>query len=362
MKYAVLINSGMADRPMPEYRNITPLSQAYKPCMDRLAAYAETGLVKTAAINELPLAEKSVLSLLGYDAAQYFHGSSPFYAAAGGVFPREDEVVFRCGTVQLSDNQTILSWQPCRERELPFGNDIFRFVHGTDGTVFLLWKQGEPCAGEFLPPWKALHLCTDNCLPKGDFVQPIRAIIEQSRIHWQNRSLWIWDAGTAPCLPPFPLSGTVISDVDFVRGIAALAGLSCRHNTDCLSQTALQELSDGKDMVILYTNDTVACGLHGDTDGKIHAIERFDRDIVAPMFSGLCRLEKDFGILIVSDTAVPVHQKQQTGDPVPYLLYRSNAPQKSGISRWDENTAADSVHYLAAPHALMRQFLGSAAG
>ena len=62
MKYAVFIQGGMSDRPIPDYNGITPLSSADKAYTDKLAQYSETGLVKTAELMEEPCIEKAVFS------------------------------------------------------------------------------------------------------------------------------------------------------------------------------------------------------------------------------------------------------------------------------------------------------------
>ena len=65
MKYTVLICGGMADRPMPDYNNITSLSVAEKDNIDTLAKFSEIGLVRTSDVAENPSPEKVFFSLLG---------------------------------------------------------------------------------------------------------------------------------------------------------------------------------------------------------------------------------------------------------------------------------------------------------
>lgn len=47
MKYVVILGDGMADYPVKELGDRTPLTAAEKPCIDGLAKYSEIGLVKT---------------------------------------------------------------------------------------------------------------------------------------------------------------------------------------------------------------------------------------------------------------------------------------------------------------------------
>ena len=49
MKYLLVVGDGMADYPIPELGNKTPLQAAYKPNMDAIAAKGRSGLIKTRA-------------------------------------------------------------------------------------------------------------------------------------------------------------------------------------------------------------------------------------------------------------------------------------------------------------------------
>ena len=49
MKYAVVLCDGMADTPVPQLGNKTPMEVADKPCMNSLVKDSEIGLIKTVA-------------------------------------------------------------------------------------------------------------------------------------------------------------------------------------------------------------------------------------------------------------------------------------------------------------------------
>ena len=71
MKYAVVLCDGMADLPVPELKNSTPMAVANKPYTNKLASMAEVGLVKTVADGLSPGSDVANLSVLGYDPAIY---------------------------------------------------------------------------------------------------------------------------------------------------------------------------------------------------------------------------------------------------------------------------------------------------
>ncbi len=40
---------------------------------------------------------------------------------------------------------------------------------------------------------------------------------------------------------------------------------------------------------------------------------------------------EDFSIMVLPDHPTPLNLRTHTSDPVPFALYRSNAPQQSGV-------------------------------
>ncbi len=377
MKYAVMICGGLSDRTIPDQNDRTPLSVARTPCMDGLSQKAEIGLAKTVEITEQPAAEKAVLSVLGYDPKRYFKGAAPFCAANQGITAEADDVIFQCSLVRLSDSEiyeekTMLSeYADVDEKAFDkifrtvsetFGNDIFRFVRGSDNRIFLIWKRGEAYAGEFSPPSKALEQCIGDYLPKGDFVQPLYDMMRQSSAMLENGiSLWIWDEGVNPQLESFQskfgMKGCVMADTDFVRGIAKLAGMKVLSCDSSIPQTVMRELADGQDIVFVYQNNWYADSLKGDFKGKVKSVEKFDKDIIQPVTESLQNAGEDFGIMIVSELAASVYLKRYCNDPVPYLIYRSNDEKSSGSSSFNENTAADSPYYIAKPCELLHRLI-----
>ena len=85
MKYIVLLCDGMADYPVPELSNATPMTAAFKPTMNRLASKSTVGVVKTVADGLNPGSDVANLSVLGYDPAIYYSGRSPLEAGSIGI-------------------------------------------------------------------------------------------------------------------------------------------------------------------------------------------------------------------------------------------------------------------------------------
>ena len=65
----------MADYPIPELGNKTPLQAAYKPNMDSIAAQGRSGLIKNVPDGLAPGSETAICSILGYDPRIYCTGT-----------------------------------------------------------------------------------------------------------------------------------------------------------------------------------------------------------------------------------------------------------------------------------------------
>ena len=103
MKYAVVLCDGMADTPVPQLNNQTPMTAANKPCMNKLAKQSEVGLLKTVAPGLKPGSDVANLSVMGYEPAKYYTGRSPLEAASIGIDLKNTDVTLRCNLVTLTD-------------------------------------------------------------------------------------------------------------------------------------------------------------------------------------------------------------------------------------------------------------------
>src|SRR5690554_4602938 len=103
MKYIIILGDGMADYPIPDLGNKTPLQYADTPNMNRLARLGRTGMVKTVPEGIPPGSDVANLSVMGYDPKKYYTGRSPLEAVSMGVELNASDTAFRCNLVTLSD-------------------------------------------------------------------------------------------------------------------------------------------------------------------------------------------------------------------------------------------------------------------
>lgn len=197
-----------------------------------------------------------------------------------------------------------------------------------------------------------------------------RARIERG-LHPAN-SLWIWGNGTKPDLVPyrerFGIKGAVVSAVDLVKGIGRCAELdvlevegatgTVHTNFEGKAQAAIGALKNGADFVYVHLEGADEAGHRGEVENKVLSIERIDKKIVAPILNYLEEAGEEYHMLIMPDHPTPLAIKTHSADPIPYLLYRSEAPETERNIRYTEEDAQKTGIYNPKGHTLIHALLG----
>jgi 2,3-bisphosphoglycerate-independent phosphoglycerate mutase len=103
-----IVLDGLADLPIDELDDKTPLEAAATPKMDRLAGMGRTGLVYPVAKDIAPESDIAVISLLGYEANKYYTGRGPLEAFAEGLSVSEGNLALRVNFATVdTDGKTI---------------------------------------------------------------------------------------------------------------------------------------------------------------------------------------------------------------------------------------------------------------
>ncbi len=105
MKYLILIPDGMADVPVEELGNLTPMQKAEKPMMDKLAAKSLVGAVSNVPEGMVPESDTANMAILSFDPKVYSKGRSPLEAVSMGIEMQPDETAYRCNVVTLTEEQ-----------------------------------------------------------------------------------------------------------------------------------------------------------------------------------------------------------------------------------------------------------------
>ena len=397
MKYIVVLGDGMADEPIPELGNKTPLDAAATPVMDALAGAGIIGTVQNVPAGMAPGSDVANLSVLGYDPAANYSGRSPLEALSVGVQMDKDDVIFRSNIVTLTESEpyaqkTILdhsSGEISTEDadvlmdaiRAKFNSDTFQFYTGTSYRHILVWKGGRVCQLE--PPHDHLGKVIGPYLPQE---VALRRMMEESFDILNNHplnlaraaqgkhkanSLWFLGAGTKPRVQNFyektGLKGAMISAVDLLKGIAVGAGMevcqvpgatgSIDTNYEGKAQAAIDALlRDGCDYVYIHVEAPDEMGHQGRIQDKVKSIEYLDSRLIARVKQAMEEANEDFRILVLPDHPTPIRIRTHTADPVPYLLYDSTRQLKKR-ERFTEEAARNANNFEPNGYRLLEKLM-----
>lgn len=94
-KLLYIVLDGLGDRPIEELGGKTPLEAADTPNMDGLSKNAKMGIVHTVEKNVAPESDVAVISILGYEAAEYYTGRGPLESFAVGLKVNDGDLAYR---------------------------------------------------------------------------------------------------------------------------------------------------------------------------------------------------------------------------------------------------------------------------
>lgn len=399
MKYIVVLMDGAADTPVPELNGKTPLEAAHKPHIDALAAMGELGMVTTVPNNLPPGSDVANLAVFGYDPQKYYTGRSPLEAASMGVPLKLTDTTFRANLVTLSDEENYaektmvdyssdeISTEEARQLIQTVNDalktDSYEFFGGISYRHLMVWHDKENnftltpphdisdrVVGEYLPKDETiLHLMEKSYEILKD--HPVNQARVAKGLHPAN-SLWIWGNGTKPNLDTyqarFGIKGAVISAVDLIKGIGHCAELevidvpgatgTVHTNFDGKAQATIDALKNGADFVYIHLEGADEAGHRREIENKVKSIELIDSKIVAPVLDYLKESGEDYHMLVMPDHPTPLAIKTHTSDPIPYILFRSEAPLEKKEHIYSEATARETGIYQPLGHLLIQKLLG----
>lgn len=377
MKYFVLVPDGAGDEKIEKLGYKTPLDVANMPTVTQLAQKGEVGSVKTVPDGIAPGSDAANLSVMGYDPRVYLTGRSPLEAASIGIDMKETDVSFRVNIITVDDGgNPQASYEELeivdhssgdittKEADIlvkdvaealaedPKYNHI-KFYTGVSYRHCMIMENGSVNC-DFTPPHDVLGQKTGAYLPKGDNSELILEIMKKSYEILKNHpvnlkriekglrpanTMWIWGQGKKPSLSNFTkkynITGSAISAVDLIKGIAICAGLdsidvkgatgNLHTNYRGKADAAIKEFEKGKDFVYMHVEAPDECGHQGDVEGKVKCLEDIDQKVLKPVVEYLKTTGETFKVLVVPDHKTPIYLRTHTSVPVPYVIYQSNS-------------------------------------
>jgi 2,3-bisphosphoglycerate-independent phosphoglycerate mutase len=396
MKYVVLIIDGAAGLPIPQRGGKTCLELAATPNLDKMAAAAFSGLVRTVPEGMEPSSACACMSVLGYDPRIYYKGRASIEATSMGIPIGPDEVVFRCNLVNIEDEKMrdysaghISSEESARIIKTlneKLGGEDIKFFPGI-GYRHILKVKGHP---EILqdtftpstPPHDIPGKQVADYLPKGpgsdvlnDLMEKAKTELEKHTVNVERIShgllpatdIWLfWGSGRLPPVPSFKevygLSAAMTSGVDLLRGLAKITGMGILDimgvtdgaDNDNVAQVkgALDALKNN-DLVVVHIEAADEAGHGGFIEEKVKAIEKIDGEVV----SRLLKYKGDLRVLIMPDHPTPITVRTHTADPVPFMIWGKDI-KVNGAKRFTEAQAKSTGVFIGEGYKIMGRLTG----
>lgn len=400
MKYVVLLCDGMADYPLPELQNRTPMTVANKPNMNRLAKSGTVGLVKTVADQFKPGSDVANLSVMGYDPQLYYTGRSPLEAASIGIAMNSKDIALRCNLVTLSEEEnfedkTLVDYcaddisteegaELVKTLKEHFDSEEFTYYSGVSYRHCLIWANGCEHPGDLTPPHDITGRKVTEYLPNAPEAEKLLNMMKKSyeilKDHPINQrrqqrglrpanAIWLWGNGKSASLPSFQektgLNGAVISAVDLIKGIGKLAKMDVIEvegatgyidtNFDGKAQACANAIHT-HDFVYLHIEAPDECGHRHEIENKVSSLELIDQKVIPVILKALEQYA-DYKIMILPDHATPLALKTHVSDPVPFLIYQKSKAADNGLAVFDESHAAQTKDFVEFGPGLMDRFL-----
>ena len=395
MKYILIIGDGMADFPVPELGNKTPLEYASTPVMDTMASRGEYGCVYNVPAGLPAGSDTAIMSIFGCDPRDCYSGRAPLEVAATGVKLRAGDAAYRCNMVCYEDGdmpfdeKRILSHSAgsiegeesieiitalLSDPEFKAAADSAGItIHkSTSFRHFAVQSNADIDGISLIPPHDHLGEKIGALMPSGcenaktleNLMRLAHAKLDHHPLNERRRAqgkmpangIWFWAEGTAVELPDFEKHygrrGGVVSAVPLCHGIAALIGLDMIEvegatgeldtNYEGKVDAALKVL-EKDDFVAVHLEAPDECTHNGDLKGKLKAIENLDSRIIAPIAERLSAAGEDFRMLILSDHKTLTSTRGHDGSDVPYVIYDSRYDNKNGIRYSERDCASGSA-------------------
>jgi 2,3-bisphosphoglycerate-independent phosphoglycerate mutase len=381
MKFILVVGDGMADYPLDELGNKTPLQAAFKPNMDSIAAQGQSGLIKNVPDELSPGSDVAICSVLGYDPRIYCTGRGPLEAPSRGIKLGKSDTAYRCNIITEKDGAiadysaghitTAEASELIDAVNKAFGKvGKIEFYPGLDYRHFLILRNfPNPQLIQCTPPHDAIGVAVSEVMPKA--IQPqaeetahlLRDLIDGSRdilrSHPVNVTrekagkhpgnlIWPWGGGKKPSMPTlkekYGIKSAVISAVDLIKGIGTYAGMEiinvegatglANTNYEGKADAAIEALKTN-DFVFVHVEAPDEAGHCKDTALKVKTIEDLDKRLLGRILN---KVKEPYSIAILPDHPTPIKIGTHSRDPVPFAI-KSPFLKPDGVKKFDEFSA-----------------------
>jgi 2,3-bisphosphoglycerate-independent phosphoglycerate mutase len=381
MKGIIMIIDGMADRPLKELDNKTPLEAAKTPNMDEMAKIGINGIMDPIKPGIRAGSDTSHISILGYDPYHVYTGRGPFEAAGVGIEVMPGDIAFRCNFSTANEEGLIIDRRAGRIREkteqLASSLNSIQIEGFED--VEIIFKESTGHRAVLVLRGKGLSDQVSDADPKKEGKAPkkIKALdgsseaektaavlnklvtesyqilkdhpLNLERINQEEPPANIIlprGAGAVPDVQPFNdkygVKSACIAETGLIMGIGKLAGMDIIEvegatggvdtDLDSISRSIIENSAKEYDFLLINIDGADEAGHDGNLQEKVKFIEKVDNVIGEVM-----KIPETYFIL-TADHSTPISVMDHTGDPVPLVI---NGPEirVDDVEHFDERSA-----------------------
>ena len=370
----MVICDGMADRPVPELGDRTPLEAARKPNMDELARRGICGLMDTIAPGLPPGSDAAHLALLGYDPFEVYTGRGPFEAAGAGIALEAGDIALRANYATVDRRLIVKDRRAGRIQKteeldkaiqrirLADAQFLFKSTVAHRAALVLRGKGLSPEVADNDPHEVGVKIPRVRALDKkagktakvlNDFLRKAHRVLNAHPLNKRRvregllpaNYLLLRGAGVVPRLDSLQtrlgLRGACVAATALVKGVCKLAGMEVIDvpgsttgvdtDLDAEAEAVIQAL--GKHEFVLYSIKGFDEVSHdGNFRTKVEFIERADATLRK-------LIDKADYFMLTIDHTTPVSVREHTGDPVPITIAGPGV-RADGVETYDERACA----------------------
>ncbi len=373
MKACIIVFDGMADRPIKELENRTPLEAAKTPNLDSLAKKGINGLLDPIGPGIRVGSDTTHLAILGYDPFEIYSGRGPFEALGIGMKVKEGDIALRCNFATVDKSGRILDRRAGRIEEgtsalskalneIDIGRDFLFKESVSHRGVFVLRGKRKPGlspnvtdSDPHIVEEKVLEIkpldTTKESKETAKFLNIFsRKAMEVLRNHEVNikrakegfhpaNAILMRGCGKAVIIDPFHnkygTKGACMATVGLINGIAISVGMDVLDVPKTYKERVKKALEATSEYGIVLLNIKEADEASHDQnfERKIQVIEEID----AALGPVIDFIDENY-VALLCDHTTSTSFGDHTGDPVPITIAGPEV-RSDDVVKFDERSA-----------------------
>ncbi len=380
----------MADEPIPELGNRTPLQAARKPAMDTIARQGSSGTLLTLPEGFPTSSDVANMSVLGCDLKTEMCGRGPLEALGRGIALGPHDLCFRLNLVRVDENGILRDYaggqignsearQLIARLNQAFGGEKIRFYAGVryrnllvlSGPEFHPGVQCEKPDDHHGDPVERLlpRALVSEAEPTAALLRDLMRKSHDVLRNGQANAIWPWSGGRIGAMRKltdrFGITGAVISAVDVIAGLGRALGLDVIPvpgatgyiDTDYEGKAdAALDAIQTRDFVYVHVEGIDEVSHEQRLDLKIRAIEDFDRRLIGRVMQ---KGGPSVVYAVLPDHPVPIRHGKHTRTPVPLAVCGPGIPVDP-VRTYDEIACQQGGFGALQGDALMRLLFSNA--